>query len=162
MIKRAAWTLEPWICRVRSYCVPRPRVDSPERCNFHLGFALHPVDHLRAEDDFEISLIPVGSRGICQLFQVCLIGQEFNGSPGSAAGNSPPPAELAGRGSRLVKRAAIAFFDNMTPRCDCAHLPGARLGVLCIRAPGNLSEEVLFSVHSLFSAPIRTTGALRS
>ena len=81
--------------------------DSPECFSFHLGFALHSVDYLRAKDDFEILFSPVGARAICQLFQACFIGQEFTGSPGSAACNSCRDQNyLAGASS--VNRAAIA------------------------------------------------------
>ena len=54
--------------------------DSPECFSFHSWFALHPVDYLRAKDDFEIPFAPVDAGTLCQLFQVCFIGQEFPGS----------------------------------------------------------------------------------
>ena len=47
---------------------------SPECFGFYFGFALHPVDYLRAKDDFEILFTPVGASVICQLFQVRCIG----------------------------------------------------------------------------------------
>jgi hypothetical protein len=60
----------------------------PECLRFHLGFALYPVDYLRAKDDFEILSTPVGASTIGQLFQGFFIGQEFTGSSGPAARNS--------------------------------------------------------------------------
>jgi hypothetical protein len=47
-------------CSVRAHAVPRAIGDSPECLSFHSGFALHPVDYLRAKDDFEIASTPVG------------------------------------------------------------------------------------------------------
>ena len=99
--------------------------DSPECFSFHLGFALHPVDYLRAKDDFKIPLTPVDASAICQLFQACFIGQEFTGSPGSAACNSCRDQNyLAGA---LVSEAGSyrIVFDDMTPRSLCSDLPGA-------------------------------------
>ena len=99
--------------------------DSPECFSFHFGFALHPVDHLGAKDDFEIGSIPVDGSAIYQLFQACFIGQEFTGSPGSAACNSCRDQNyLAGA---LVSEAGgdCIVFNSVTPRSLCSDLLGA-------------------------------------
>jgi hypothetical protein len=99
--------------------------DLPECFRFHSGFALHPIHYLRAKDDFEIGSIPVDGSAIYQLFQACFIGQEFTGSPGSAACDSCRDQNyLAGA---LVGEAGGdgIVFENMTVRSLCSDLPGA-------------------------------------
>jgi hypothetical protein len=105
--------------------VPRAMDDSPECYSLHLRSALHPIDHLRAKDDFEIPSTPVNTSAIRQLFQACFIGEEFTGSSGSATRNSGRDQNyLAGA---LVSEAGgyCVVFDNVTPRSPCSDLPGA-------------------------------------
>jgi len=99
--------------------------DSPERDRFHLGFALHPVNYLRAKDDLEIPLAPVDAGATCQLFQPCFIGQEFTGCPGSAARN-PRRNQNYLAGALVVEAGGDCIvFDNITLRSLCSDLPGA-------------------------------------
>jgi hypothetical protein len=99
--------------------------DSPECFSFHFGFALHPIYYLGAQDDFEIGSIPVDGSAIYQLFQACFIGQEFTGSPGSAACNSCRDQHYLA--CALVSEAGgdCIVFDNMTSWSLCPDLPSA-------------------------------------
>jgi hypothetical protein len=108
----------PWLDR-------SVRGNSPECFRFHSGFPLHPIYYLRAKDNFEIRPTPVDAGAIYQLFQARFIGQEFTGSPGSAARNSGRDQNyLAGA---LVSKAGGygIVFDDTTPRSLCSDLPGA-------------------------------------
>ncbi|MFZ2021673.1 MAG: RNA-binding domain-containing protein [Terracidiphilus sp.] len=105
--------------------IMRATDDLPESFSFHLGFALHSIDYLRAKDDFEIRPTPVDVSAICQLFQACFIGQEFAGSSGSAACNSRRNQDdLAGA---LIDEAGgnCIVFDNITSRSQRTDLPSA-------------------------------------
>jgi hypothetical protein len=75
---------------------------------------LHPIHHLRAKDDFKILFSPVDARAICQLFQVCLIGQELTGCPGSAACNPGSDQNYLTRGIVGEAGGDCIVFDNLT------------------------------------------------
>jgi hypothetical protein len=96
--------------------LPRPIGDSPECFSFRSWFALHPVDYLRAKDDFKIGSAPVDVGTTYQLFQARFIRQEFTGSHGSAACNSGCDQNyLAGA---LVSKAGGDCIMNLCVRRD--------------------------------------------
>ena len=91
-------------------------LDSPERLSFHFGLPLHPVHYLRAKDDFEIGSTPIGPSTICELFQVCLISQEFPGGPGSAACDSGRDQNHLAGGFVSEAGGYCIVLDNLAPR----------------------------------------------
>ena len=117
--------------------IRRATDDLPECLGFHFGFALYPIDDLRAKDDFEILSTQVDASAIRQLFQVCLIGQEFAGSPGSTACN--PRRDQDDLAGGLVSEAGgyCIIFENIARPCMGADLPRTGLGVQSVLNPVN-------------------------
>jgi len=77
---------------------------------------LHPIDDLRAKDDFEIRFTPVDANALHQLFQTCFIRQEFAGGPGSAACDSGHHKNYLAGGLVGESGGYCIVFDNIALR----------------------------------------------